>query len=136
MLQDGSLDLTTDDDMLKLLERASGPEGCAETCIGTVGVRSDYESQTLQALMDTKLWKALSAKKDDLVESAEIYIENRIERDTKLLASLGLFVWISRRARRLQVPCLRRLLGSCCWTSSQDGYQTVGIGELVARCSE
>ena len=90
MLQDGSLDLTTEDDMLKLLERASGPKDAPKPASPS---DSDYESQTLQALLDTKLWKALSAKKDDLLESAKIYIENRIERDTKLLASLGLFVW-------------------------------------------
>lgn len=91
MLQDGSLDLTTEEDMLKLIERASGPKDAPKPEIPRDN--SDYESQTLQALMDTKLWKALSAKKDDLLESAKIYIENRIERDTKLLASLGLFVW-------------------------------------------
>jgi hypothetical protein len=91
MLNDGSLDLLTEDDMLQLLDRASGPKDASLPPIPSSD--TDYESKTLQALMDTKLWKALSAKKDDLLESAKIFIENRIERDTRLLASLGIFVW-------------------------------------------
>ncbi|KAI2489846.1 hypothetical protein MHU86_24746 [Fragilaria crotonensis] len=91
MLSDGSLDLLTEDDMRQLLDRASGPKDASLPPIPSSD--SDYESKTLQALMDTKLWKALSAKKDDLLESAKIFIENRIERDTRLLASLGIFVW-------------------------------------------
>ena len=94
MLSDGSLDLLTEDDMIKLLDRASSSKDASQLPpIYNDDNDNNYESKTLQALLDTKLWKALSAKRDDLLESAKIYIENRIERDTRLVASLGIFVW-------------------------------------------
>ena len=37
------------------------------------------------------MWRSFKAKADDLAESAKIYVSNRIERDFKLLASVGLF---------------------------------------------
>ena len=46
-----------------------------------------------KTLSDTKLWKSLQAKADEIMESAKIYLSNRIERDAKLLASVGLFAW-------------------------------------------
>ena len=47
----------------------------------------------VQKLSDTKIWRAFSAKAEDVLESARIYIQNRAERDARLLASLGIFTW-------------------------------------------
>ena len=90
MLQDGSLDLNTEEDMRNLLDRGLAPKDAPRMDEKT---DSEFDSAVLQTLTDTKLWKTLAAKKDDIVDSAMIYISNRIETDTKLLASLGIFVW-------------------------------------------
>jgi hypothetical protein len=46
-----------------------------------------------QTITDTKLWVSFQAKADELLESAKIFVSNRIERDAQLLASVGLFAW-------------------------------------------
>lgn len=97
MLQDGALDLETEDDMKKLLERGVAPKDARLQDLGDES-DSEFSSRVVQTLTDTKLWKALQAKADDVMESASIYVSNRIERDSKLLASIGVFAW--ERAKR------------------------------------
>eukprot|EP00546_Thalassionema_frauenfeldii_P000008 CAMPEP_0178931530 /NCGR_PEP_ID=MMETSP0786-20121207/21972_1 /TAXON_ID=186022 /ORGANISM="Thalassionema frauenfeldii, Strain CCMP 1798" /LENGTH=725 /DNA_ID=CAMNT_0020608439 /DNA_START=236 /DNA_END=2413 /DNA_ORIENTATION=+ len=87
MLQDGTVEVGTEESLNKLLERA--------TTKYTKRVRdetdSEFNSRILQTVTDTKLWKGLSAKADDFVESALIYVVNRAQRDSALLASIGIF---------------------------------------------
>jgi hypothetical protein len=90
MLSDGTFDQFTEDEVFQLLQRASNPKSNLRPPVPSESV---FESKTLQTLLDTKLWKALSAKTDDLLETLKIFVENRIERDTKLLAALGIFLW-------------------------------------------
>ncbi|CAJ1955661.1 unnamed protein product [Cylindrotheca closterium] len=54
---------------------------------------SEFKSEALQKLGSTKLWKAFKRKLQDSVETAKIYVANRIERDGKLIASLGIFAF-------------------------------------------
>lgn len=96
-LQEDKLDLKQEKNMKKLLER-----GIASKKSPTVPVtpkeeedsKSDsttYSSTVIKTLADTKLWKALKRNVQDLVESSRIALANRIERDAKLIASLGIF---------------------------------------------
>jgi hypothetical protein len=39
------------------------------------------------------LWQAFSRKAGDWVESAKLYVINRVEQDAMTLAALGLFAW-------------------------------------------
>ncbi len=39
------------------------------------------------------MWNSVRAKADEVLESTKIFIQNRIERDAKLLASISLFAW-------------------------------------------
>jgi hypothetical protein len=93
MLQDGALDLESEDDMKKLLERGVAPKEADRMKQRDDESDSEYASRAISTLADTKLWKALQAKADDYFETASIYVANRIERDTKLLASIGIFAW-------------------------------------------
>jgi hypothetical protein len=45
----------------------------------------------LKKISDNTFWNSLRAKADEVLESVQIYIENRIERDTQTLAAIGLF---------------------------------------------
>ena len=42
-------------------------------------------------MADDGFWNSLKAKAEDFIESVSIYIENRVERDAKTLAAVGLF---------------------------------------------
>jgi hypothetical protein len=94
MLQDSAnkLDLQQEENMKKLLERGIKSKQKVESPVKQPEpVSSDYSSQVIKTLADTKLWKALSRNAQDFVESAKIAIANRVERDAKLIASLGIF---------------------------------------------
>lgn len=47
----------------------------------------------MKAFTDSKLWKKLSLQAEDLLESAKIWVANKVERDVQTLAALGLFAW-------------------------------------------
>ncbi|GAX28734.1 hypothetical protein FisN_25Lh213 [Fistulifera solaris] len=92
MLQDSKLDLETEADIRKLLERGtvkkvSAPQKEEEA------TESDYTSTILKTLGDTKLWKKLSTQASDVFESVSIWIGNKVEQDVKTLAALGFFAW-------------------------------------------
>jgi hypothetical protein len=98
MLQDNKLlDLNTEDDVRKLLER--GVVKTTKTFNTGTSASDDgdefsqYSSAVLKTLSDTKLWKKVSAQASDALESVGIWVSNRVEQDVKVLAALGLFAW-------------------------------------------
>ena len=93
MLQDSKLDLETEEDVRKLLERGTRKTAVSSDNFDTSNEDSEYDSKVLQKLSDTKLWKAVSAKTSDIFESAKLWISNKVERDIKTLAALGIFAW-------------------------------------------
>lgn len=42
-------------------------------------------------MSDKSFWNSVKVKFDEVIESASIYVQNRVERDAKLLASIGVF---------------------------------------------
>ncbi len=100
MLQDEKLNLQEEQNMKRLLERGIkskdpvAQEAKKRAKEETVtNVETEYSSQFLKTLGDTKLWKGLSRNAADWFESAKIWVENKVERDTKLVASLGFFAF-------------------------------------------
>lgn len=98
MLQDAKLlDLNTEEDVRKLLER--GVVKTTKTVNTGTGASDDdddsspYSSTVLKAFADTKLWRKVSAQASDVLESVGIWVSNRVEQDVKVLAALGLFAW-------------------------------------------
>lgn len=91
ILQDSKVDLNTEEDIRKLLERGTvkkvkQPEKEEES-------DSEYDSSVLKAFTDTKLWRKLSAQANDVAESLGIWVANKVESDIKVLAALGIFAW-------------------------------------------
>ncbi len=91
MLQDSKLDLETEADIRKLLERGTVKK--VSTPQKDEATESDYTSTILKTLGDTKLWKKLSTQASDVFESVSIWIGNKVEQDVKTLAALGFFAW-------------------------------------------
>ena len=48
---------------------------------------------TQQKISDNTFWNSVKAKAGEVLESVQIYIENRIERDTQTLAAIGVFTF-------------------------------------------
>lgn len=95
MLTEKKLNLETEDDVRKLLERGTVkripspvPQRKADD-----GDGSEFSSSILKTLADTKLWKRVSAQAGDALESMGIWVSNKVEQDVKVLAALGLFAW-------------------------------------------
>lgn len=98
MLQESKLDLQTEDDIKKLLERGTvkstvNPKEQALKEEKERKEASPFESSVLQTFTDTVLWKKFSAKAEDLLESAKIWVANKVEQDLQVAAALGLFAW-------------------------------------------
>lgn len=102
MLQDAKLDLQTEDDIRKLLERGTrktipkAPESKAESSTSTSAsstTESEFASSAFKLFTDTKLWKAMKTKANDVLESVTIWVSNKVEQDVKVLAALGLYAW-------------------------------------------
>jgi hypothetical protein len=94
LLQDSTnkLDLQQEENMKKLLERGIKSKQKVESPIKRKEDEpSDYSSKVIKTLANTKLWRALTRNAQDFVESAKIAIANRVERDAKLITSLGIF---------------------------------------------
>ena len=98
MLKSEKLDLQKQENMKKLLERGI-KSAKGEDAYDKKGKAYDDEEETefasevMKKLGNTKLWKAFSRKAEDWLESAGVALQNRIERDAKLLASLGIFAF-------------------------------------------
>lgn len=76
MLQDSKLDLGTEDDVRKLLER-----GVVKTAVSPDQVdatededESEYSSTFIKTLSDTKLWRKMSAQASDVLETVSIWV--------------------------------------------------------------
>lgn len=97
MLQDEKLNLQEEENMKRLLERGiknSEPVAQeAKRAKKEAAQEDEYASQILKTLGNTKLWKGLSRNAADIFESAKIWVGNKVERDTKLVASLGFFAF-------------------------------------------
>lgn len=105
ILEEEKLDLRTEDAVKDLLERGTKPVERpppsstteAEKKKGRIG-EYKYASKVLNDITNSEWWGSIRAKTEEVLDSAKILIENRIERDSKLFASLGLFAW--ERAKR------------------------------------
>jgi len=97
MLQDEKLNLQQEQNMKRLLERgirSNEPVAQeAKRAKEEAMEEKQYASQVLQTLGNTKLWKGLQRNAADFFESARIWVENKVERDTKLVAGLGFFAF-------------------------------------------
>jgi hypothetical protein len=97
MLRDSKkLDLEQAENMKSLLERGIKAKERVNTNSSEENQQeedSPFQSEILKKIGSTKLWKAFERKAEDWVESAKLYVSNRVERDAKLLASLGLFAF-------------------------------------------
>jgi hypothetical protein len=95
MLRDSDkLNLQDEKSMKELLDRGiKAKESIQDEVQASQAEDSEFKSEALQKLGSTKLWKALKRKLQDSVETAKIYVANRIERDAKLIASVGLFAF-------------------------------------------
>jgi len=88
ILQEGKLDLSTEDQVKQLLEGPRLQEGESRIEDEEDG---KYSSKFVSAVSDNKFWNSVKAKANNFIDSCQIYIENRIERDTAALAAVGLF---------------------------------------------
>lgn len=96
MLRDSQkLGLEEEENMRSLLERGIRSKEATPNQQDSEEETEDspFQSEILKKIGSTKLWKALERKAEDWVESAKIYVANRVERDAKLLASLGIFAF-------------------------------------------
>eukprot|EP00578_Thalassiosira_sp_NH16_P003911 CAMPEP_0181130774 /NCGR_PEP_ID=MMETSP1071-20121207/30048_1 /TAXON_ID=35127 /ORGANISM="Thalassiosira sp., Strain NH16" /LENGTH=394 /DNA_ID=CAMNT_0023216877 /DNA_START=18 /DNA_END=1202 /DNA_ORIENTATION=- len=92
ILSEGKLDLSTEDQVKKLLDGPRLQEG-EEYPSGGAGEDMDgkYNSKFVSAVSDNAFWNSMKAKAAEIIDSVGIYIENRIERDAQTLAAVGLF---------------------------------------------
>jgi len=106
ILEEEKLDLRTEDAVKDLLDRGTKPvERPPPSSTDDEGNMKNnrmgeykYASKVLNDITNSEWWGSIRAKTDEILDSAKILIENRIERDSKLFASLGLFAW--ERAKR------------------------------------
>ena len=111
-LLEDNLDLATEGNLKKMLERdeeaktkfkkkktasersSSFDENSSSSSSATGSTQKQkYASKTLKTIKDNTFWNSLRAKADEIVESAQLFIQNRIERDTQLTIALGIFTF-------------------------------------------
>ena len=93
MLQSEKLNVNQEENMRQLLERGIRAKEPARKEIVEEEDKTGFQSSLFKTLGDTGLWKTLERNAQDLVESAKIFVANRVERDSKLLGALGLFAF-------------------------------------------
>lgn len=105
ILEEEKIDLRTEDAVKDLLERGTRPVERPPPSSAAEGQNKEgrmgeykYASKVLNDITNSEWWGSIRAKTEEVLDSAKILIENRIERDSKLFASLGLFAW--ERAKR------------------------------------
>lgn len=92
LLEDENLDLKSEENLKKMLE--SGVKKKDKSAGNKVDEgNSEFSSTFFKTLNDNELWNSIKAKADSMVESAKIYVQNKVERDAQLLASIGVFAW-------------------------------------------
>jgi len=85
ILEDGKLDLSRESEVKRLLKGPRKEQKSSEEEEGK------YSSKFVSTISDNSFWNSLKAKAGDVIDSVQIYIENRIEADSKLLASVGIY---------------------------------------------
>jgi len=93
LLQDDSLDLKSEENLRKMLDNGVKKKESSRTQATDTENESEFSSSFFKAMNDSELWNSFTAKAETLVESAKIFVQNRIERDAQLLASIGVFAW-------------------------------------------
>ena len=93
LLQDDSLDLKSEENLKKMLENGLKKKEPAMKRETEKTNGSEFSSTFFKTLNDNELWNSFTAKAETFVESAKIFVQNRIERDAQLLASIGVFAW-------------------------------------------
>jgi len=94
LLDDTDLGLKSEDNLKKMLERKYSPKNEASANRGKEeNNSSNFSSSFFKAVTDSSIWNGFKLKADDVLESTKIFIQNRIERDAQLLASVSLFAW-------------------------------------------
>lgn len=93
LLQDENLDLKSEQNLKKMLEKGVSKRQPKKTNKTNEVKSGEFSSTFFKAINDNELWNSLVAKADEAVESAKIYIQNRVERDVKLFMGVGLFAW-------------------------------------------
>jgi hypothetical protein len=96
MLQQDKLDANQEGNMRQLLERgirAKEPTRKYSRNDDDDDAATGFQSSFFKTLDNTQLWKSLERSAQDLVESAKMFVTNRVERDTRLLGALGLFAF-------------------------------------------
>uniref|UniRef100_A0A7S2PJQ5 Uncharacterized protein n=1 Tax=Skeletonema marinoi TaxID=267567 RepID=A0A7S2PJQ5_9STRA len=92
ILADGKLDLNSEEEVKKLLE---GPRRTEDFRVDFINGEEDesgkYSSKVISSVSDNKFWNSVRAKGFELIDTVGIIIANRIERDTKTLAAIGIF---------------------------------------------
>ena len=103
-LLDDNLDLVTEENLLQMLERdqiakqkkaeQNYAKQAAESSMDSESSSSqEYSSKVLQTIKDDTFWTSIKAKANSVFESAQLFIQNRIERDAQLVAALGIFAF-------------------------------------------
>ena len=93
LLEDKSLDLKSEESLKKMLKTGVKKKEVSDEGVGKKEILSEFSSSFFRTLDDNELWNSLRAKTDSLIESAKIFVQNRVERDAQLLASIGVFAW-------------------------------------------
>jgi len=93
LLQDDTLDLKSEDNLKKMLENGLKKKEPVRNRETENTNESEFSSTFFKTLNDNELWNSFTTKAETFVESAKIFVQNRIERDAQLLASIGVFAW-------------------------------------------
>eukprot|EP00984_Skeletonema_dohrnii_P012830 scaffold5238_cov140-Skeletonema_dohrnii-CCMP3373.AAC.4 len=89
ILADGKLDLNSEEEVKKLLE---GPRRTEDFRVDfNNGEEDESGKYSSKSVSDNKFWNSVRAKGFELIDTVGIIIANRIERDTKTLAAIGIF---------------------------------------------
>jgi hypothetical protein len=94
MLQEEKLNANQEGNMRQLLDRGiRAKEPTRKDIVEEEEDKTGFQSSFFKTLGSTGLWKSLERSTQDLVESAKMFVANRVERDTQLLGALGLFAF-------------------------------------------
>jgi len=92
ILQDNILGLRNEENIKKMLDMQTVPEASLYDKRQSKTIIEDNESEYSSTFFKKMEWNAFFAKAEEIIESTKIFLSNRIERDSKLLASVGAFV--------------------------------------------
>lgn len=93
LLEDKSLDLKSEENLRKMLTSSAHESSAKKEAYKVETTSSNFSSTLFKTFDNNEIWNSLSAKAESFMESAKIFIQNRIDRDAKLLATIGVFAW-------------------------------------------